>query len=334
MKVENIKIWAHEEYNYKMAYGFIPNIRFYLHEDENKRPFMLVVPGGGYGIVSYTESEVVAEVFFNKGYNVGVLAYTVNIVGKEPLKKQPLNDIARAIRYIRRNGDKFNLCVDKLCICGFSAGGHLSGSIAVHYDDIDETNEEYINISARPDAVILSYPVITFGEYTHKGSVENLISKDAYMSPEKYKDEIEYFSLEKQVTTNTPPCLIWHTATDASVPVENAYMFAQALQKVGVHYALHVFSYGPHGLSVANDRWRREDFGEPYTYEQLLYLSKAMEIGELCLTSEEEEILVNRNQMYNEYKSIRGTGNREPNEEVEIWVDVAEKWLNNIFKTQ
>ncbi len=334
MKVENIKIWDNGEYHYKMAYGFIPSITFYMHEDDVRRPFMLVVPGGGYGIVSYTEGEIVAEVFYNKGYNVGVLTYTVNITRSEPLKKQPLKDIGRAIRYIRKNSDKLNVFADKLCLCGFSAGGHLSGLIAAHHEDTDETNEEYLKFSARPDAVIMSYAVTTFGEYTHNGSVENVIASDVYSSIDKCKEEIEYFSLENHVSADMPPFFIWHTATDEMVPVENSYMFAQALQKVKVPYALHIFSYGPHMLSVANDRWQRTEFGEAYTYDQVHHLVRAMESGELKTTSEVEEILITRKQMFKNYnENIRGKGNQEPNEEVAIWVDVAEKWLEHILHT-
>ncbi len=333
MKVENIKIWDESEYRYKMAYGFIPSIMFYLHEDEVKRPFILVVPGGGYGIVSYTEGEIVAEEFYKRGYNVGVLIYTVNITRSEPLKKQPLEDIGRAIRYIRKNERRLNIFSDKLCLCGFSAGGHLSGLIAVHNEEIIEINEEYSSFSAKPDAIIMSYAVTTFGEYTHIGSVENVIGSDVFSSIEKYKDEIEYFSLENHVSSKMPPCFIWHTATDDMVPVENSFMFAQALQKEKVPYALHIFSYGPHMLSVVNDRWQRTEFGEAYTYDQVHHLLRAMESGELKPTRDVEEILVTRKQMFKNYnENIRGKGNQENNPEVAIWVDVVEKWLDKTLR--
>ncbi len=329
MKVENIKIWEQGEYNYKTAYGFIPSIMFYLHEDEVKRPFMLILPGGAYLLCSEAEGDVVAEEFFNRGYNVGVLNYTINMIKTEPLKKQPLNDIGRAIRYIRKNSEKLNVIEDKVCVCGFSAGGHLSGWIAVHYDDTDERNEEYLKFSARPDAAILGYARTTFGEEFKSDSLRNIVAQDVYEAFDKYKKEIDYLCLEKHVNSSTPPCFIWHTATDNAVPVSDAYTFAQALQKVKVPYGLHIFSFGPHGLSVANDRWERRDFGEPYTLEQIVHTLNAVETGELVPTAEIKGILDMYKDIYkncSDYSKERERAEAFP--EVAIWVDVAERWLN------
>ena len=75
-------------------------------------------------------------------------------------------------------------------------------------------------------------------------------------------------SLEKHVTADTPPCFLWQTATDESVPVENSYLFAKACKEAGVPYAHHVFSDGVHGMSVATEDWLEERGREPYTMEQ------------------------------------------------------------------
>lgn len=90
MRTEKITIWEQGEYDYPMAFGFEPNLRTYLHEDETVRPCMLVVPGGGYCIVSPTEGEIVAKKFYEKGYNAFVLTYTTNLLMAAPLKKQPI----------------------------------------------------------------------------------------------------------------------------------------------------------------------------------------------------------------------------------------------------
>ncbi len=328
MKVENIKIWEQGEYNYKTAYSFIPSVTFYLHEDEVKRPFMLISPGGAYFICAYEEGEVAAEEFFNRGYNVGVLNYTINILKTEPLKKQPLNDIARAIRYIRKNSNELNVIEDKVCVCGFSAGGHLSAWIAVHYDDTDETNEEYLSYSAKPDAAVLCYARTTFGEEFKSDSLRNIVAQNVYESFDEHKEAIDYLCLEKHVNSNTPPCFIWHTATDNVVPVSDAYTFAQALHKVEVPYALHIFSWGPHGLSVANDPWERRAFGEPYTLDQIVHTLKAVETGELTVTDENRGILAMYKDIYencSDYSKERERADSYP--EVSIWVDVAERWL-------
>ena len=108
----------------------------------------------------------------------------------------------------------------------------------------------YQTASAKPNAVILSYPVITSGDCAHRGSFTALLGADAS------EEELEYMSLEKQVTEDIPPCFLWQTAIDELVPVQNSFLFAQALQEKKIPYAFHVFSKGKHGLSLA-DEWIR-----------------------------------------------------------------------------
>ena len=252
MKKETLAIWQKGEYQYPLAFGFVPKLVSYIHEEgEQARPCMLVVPGGAYCVVSPTEGEIVAMEFYEKGYNAFVLTYTTNPLMLEPLKDQPMRDLSRAIRFIRSRAGEFCIDPDRLVICGFSAGGHLCASVCVHFADISD--EVYEGISNRPDAAILSYPVITSGDKAHQGSIQALLGADATEA------ELKYMSLETQVTENTPPCFLWQTATDEAVPVENSYLFAQALKEKGITFAHHVFSCGKHGLSLANEKWAAGD---------------------------------------------------------------------------
>ena len=91
---ERIELWHKEEYHYPAAHGFIPIMVSYIHEDELMHPAMLVVPGGGYRLVSPSEAHLVAMEFYQAGYNVFVLEYTVNTLDEAPLKLQPLKDIS------------------------------------------------------------------------------------------------------------------------------------------------------------------------------------------------------------------------------------------------
>ena len=203
MKRFEEKIWNEGEYTYKAAYGFVPNIHAYLHDDDEKRDCMIVLPGGGYCMCVPPEANIPAMEFYNRGMNVFVLTYTTDITFSVPLKKQPLLDAARAVRFIRKRDKEYNIDGKKIILCGFSAGAHVSGSLAVHFDDVPDENADYKDVSARPDGVILSYPVITTGEYTHIYSVWALLGQNAP------KEELDYFSLDKQVKENTTPCFIW-----------------------------------------------------------------------------------------------------------------------------
>ena len=273
MKTFIEKIWEPSEYNYAAAYGFEPNIHGYLHdEDTAARDGIIIVPGGGYCMCVPPEAEIVAKAFYNRGMNAFVLTYTTDITMSVPLKKQPLNDIARAVRFVRSRAKEYSL-TDKLIINGGSAGAHVCGSLAVHFDDVPDSNPKYKDISARPDGVILNYPVITTGEFTHIYSVWALLGQNAP------QEEMDYFSLEKNVRADTPPCFIWQTRDDNLVPVENSYLFAAALKEKGVPFAHYVFPSGFHGLSVATEDFFKGNFGEPYTMEQVERAVKAVKEG-------------------------------------------------------
>lgn len=116
---ERIELWHKEEYHYPAAHGFIPIMVSYIHEDELMHPAMLVVPGGGYRLVSPSEAHLVAMEFYQAGYNVFVLEYTVNPLDEAPLKLQPLKDISRAMRMIRFRAEQLHILSDQIVVCGF-----------------------------------------------------------------------------------------------------------------------------------------------------------------------------------------------------------------------
>ena len=270
-----IDIWDEGEYGYRASYGFRPNIRTYVHEDEEKRDCMLVIPGGGYCVVTPHEGELVAKKFYDLGFNTFVLTYTTDITMSVPLKKQPMKDAARAVRVIR---DKFAKDC-KLVVAGFSAGGHVVGSLITHFAEIED--KKYSDISCRPDAAIFGYPVITTGEYTHHWSVVALLGNVAT------DEELEYFSVEKNISSDTPPCFIWQTATDDLVPVENSYLLAKSLKANGVKFAQYIFPEGHHGLSLPNSDFFSGKAGGDFTMEQVNLAIENVRKGTTVDVSEE-----------------------------------------------
>ena len=269
MRKFKVDIWNKGEYDHPAAYGFVPFIKAYLHEDvkEAEKGVMLVAPGGGYCMCVPHEGEPVALDFYERGYDVYVLAYTTDITFSFPLKDQPLKDIARAVRLIRRARLDAGIRDEKLFICGFSAGAHLCGTLTVHFKDVKDPDKVLNRISCRPDAAILSYPVITMGRYTHKDSREALLGK----SPSK--EEIDYYSCEKNVAADTPPCFIWQTAEDELVPVNNSYLMAQSLIDKGIPCAHYVFPFGLHGLGIGREI---EEESDDYTFAQLYAMVKVL----------------------------------------------------------
>lgn len=332
MKQQKITIWKEKEYDYPMALGFVPNLMTYLHEDDQTRPCMLVVPGGGYCFVAPSEGECVAKKFCTKGYQAFVLTYTVNPLMNAPLKDQPMKDLSRAIRYIRKHAQEFHIDPERLVICGFSAGAHLCGSICVHHDDVKDLSGEYDGISNRPDAAVLSYPVITSGEKAHVGSFCALLGsqRDPVTGESRCtasEEELDYMSLENHVTADTPPCFLWQTVTDETVPVENSYLFAEACRKKGVFHAHHVFSHGRHGLSLADADWAAQRYGEPYTMEQTMNLLQAVREDRFPLP----EAVKGEFLKWFDAPQDTGAEDMAPNEEVAVWPELAEAWLKSLF---
>jgi len=210
----------------------------------NTRPAILILPGGGYAWCSKREADPVAMQFLQAGYNVFTLYYTCRSDETVPaLRWQPLIDAAGAILHIRRNAEQFGTDPAKIAICGFSAGGHLAASTAILWDA--EPVQKALGIhdtEARPDAVVLGYPVITAGEYRHDGSIVNLCGDDADLRATR--------SLENQVRDGLPPFFVWHTVEDQAVPVQNSLMLAGALTAHKVPLELHLFAHDGHGTST------------------------------------------------------------------------------------
>ena len=326
MTAQKHLIWKDAEYSYPMSAGFAPFLMSYIHPDGNSRPAMLVIPGGGYCFVSPTEAEPVAMEFYQGGYNAFVLTYTVNPLMNAPLKDQPLQDISRAIRLIRRKSREFSIHPDKVAVCGFSAGGHLAASLCVHWKDAGDPNPAYQAVSNRPNAGILCYPVITSGRFAHRDSFTALLGN------KPTEEDLRYTSLETQVTPDTPPCFLWQTAEDGAVPVENSYLFADACKRAGVGFAHHVFTKGQHGLSLANADWLAGRHGADYSTAQIAALREEVRAGKVPGAGPDamEGYFAPPEDAGPAYRAELEKACRQ----VEVWPMLAKAWLRDILELQ
>ena len=207
--------------------------------DSGHRWAVIICPGGGYQMVGPTEGEPVALEFLRAGIQAFVLRYSV-APDEHP---QQLLELAASVAYVRSNAARYG--IDRVAVCGFSAGGHLAGMLANlwHLPIIAETlggrAEDY-----RPDAAILGYPVISLEE---DGGCPGCV---AYMTGGELPEEL---SLEKSVTAQNPPAFVWCTVSDPMVPVVNTLRYVQALREKSIPFEAHLFQNGPHAMACATE---------------------------------------------------------------------------------
>ena len=207
---------------------------------------IIICPGGGYvRLAIVKEGTGLAKMLNDLGVSVFVLKYRLVEYGQPA----PLQDVLRAVRLVRSRATEFGIRPDRIGVMGSSAGGHLAASAATLFDAPEgKTGAELDAVSARPTFVSLLYPVITMKDpYVHAGS------RKALLGEHPTQELLDRWSLEQQVTPQTPPAFLIHTEEDTSVPLENSLLFFQALRRNKVDAELHFFEKGPHGFGTRTD---------------------------------------------------------------------------------
>lgn len=206
------------------------------------RKALLVIPGGGYGgVCSDREGEPVALAFIPYGYNAFVLKYSVG--RKRPFPAQ-LIEAATAIKHIKDNAEEYGIDPEELFVVGFSAGGHLTASCGIlwKHPAIYEALDMPYGYN-KPKGIMPIYPVIR----GHEGSFKNLWCTD-----EPTEEQRAQTYLDLHVDADSAPAFVWHTFTDATVPVQDSIALANAYVKAGIPMELHIYPKGPHGMALAN----------------------------------------------------------------------------------
>lgn len=212
----------------------------------NNAPTVLICPGGAYKFISDSnEGKPFAEKLNERGYNAFVLFYSVGSGnGRYPY---PLRDVARAMQFIKSKSEELKINADEISLMGSSAGGHLCSFFATQYERF-ENEYNGTDYSLKPKALVLTYPVITMCEQTHK------VSRRIFLGAFSGKPEREAASVNLQVTCDYPPTFMWHNKDDSSVNAENSIMLHDALKKCGVKNEIHLYETGGHGIGLAKGK--------------------------------------------------------------------------------
>lgn len=202
---------------------------------------IICCPGGGYfGVSINNEGHDYAQWMNKLGITMVLLKYRMPNGHAEI----PLNDSEQAIRMVRDHASEWGVNPHKVGIMGHSAGGHFAATLSTLYTSAE----------TRPDFSVLVYPVISMdAAITHMGSRENLLGK------QPSAEQVEHYSLEKQVNTQTPPAFLVLAADDETVNPENSLRYYSALLKNGIkNCVLHTYPTGGHGFG----------FGDSFLYKR------------------------------------------------------------------
>lgn len=265
MNVQTFKLYPDREDVTLTAYilDYSPDIQFSVN-----RPGVLICPGGGYEHCSDREAEPVALKFATMGYHAFVLRYSVQnengyAIEDGPVIKPrlshpaPVREIGMSFMILHEHAEEWRLDTEKIAICGFSAGGHNCAMYAAYW------NTELVrgalgvpSSTLRPAAAILGYPLIDFlllKEDTDSGTWKDGLANISFAGTTDPSDELlEQLSPARHLTPDTPPCFIWATTEDRSVPVRHSLVMANACADANIPFELHIYERGPHGLSLAD----------------------------------------------------------------------------------
>ncbi len=213
----------------------------------------VICPGGGYVGLADHEGRAYAQWLNDHGIVGFVLKYRLG--GRDGYHHPAmLQDVSRAIRLVRANATEWRIDPHRIGIMGSSAGGHLASTVLTHFDSGNSNAVDMVERqSSRPDLGILCYAVITMGDLTHRGSRNALLGTNATPAL------VQELSNELHVTRDTPPCFVWSTEEDRTVPVENSLMFVEALRKARVPFDVHIYQKGGHGMGLGVRQYPPED---------------------------------------------------------------------------
>ena len=244
MRYEKVDLYAH--FSVERPEGALGELTCWYTETSPKvsvsrrRPAVLILPGGAYTWTSPREAEPVALRFAARGWAAFVLDYSC-----APLSfPVSLREAALAMRYIRENAQAMEIDPHMVAAMGFSAGGHLCGTLGTLWDAPEVADLAPAEM-VRPDALGLCYPVAVSWGRTHEKSFENITAGDRKLW--------ERLSLDALVRPDMPPVFLWHTRNDGAVPCRNSLELACAMEKAGADFAMHIYRSGCHGLSTADE---------------------------------------------------------------------------------
>ncbi len=237
----------------------------YANETYDDKPFLvpylvpgsdkcvIACPGGAYLTKSIAaEGSHIAKFLNDAGISCFVLWYR-----SYPYRAPYMFlDLQRAIRFLRRNADKYGINPAKITTVGFSAGGNLCSVEATVMrnrpvtdfvpdykpDNVDEED-------GMPNAVGLVYPAVTFAGDKIQAVMD---SKEGYNDPVRNREFAAKYETKDYIKAGDPPYFLCNALDDEVIDSFLMIEFSKALRKKNVPQELHIFPYGGHGFGACD----------------------------------------------------------------------------------
>jgi acetyl esterase/lipase len=241
--------------------GDVPKMYVYPATGTGPHSAVIVMPGGGYAhLAMEREGGAEARWLNERGVTAFVLEYRL---GPRYHFPSPMQDGARAVRYVRSHAAELYVAKDRIGLWGFSAGAHLAGYLAaVHDRGAAGASDPIERVSDRPDFVVLSY-----GRFSMDQVIPRKTNLQGLLGDHPTQAMIDAVWVAKLVTKDTPPCFIFSTTADQIVNSMNSTALYDALKRAGVPAELHIFERGGHGTGMAQGM---KDLPELAIYPTLL----------------------------------------------------------------
>jgi acetyl esterase/lipase len=206
---------------------------------------MVICPGGGYHNIEPFRDDANGAIWFSQhGIACFVLRYRI---GTEGYRYPEITaDARRAMRLVRSRAKEWSIDTARIGIYGVSAGGHLAAVTSNYFDSGNPGASDPIDrLGCRPRFSLLLMPVISMdARWTYQPGVPNFLGNNPSQSL------IDSFSMEKHITSKTPPTFLAHDYDDGLVTYLNSIMYRDSCiaHGIGVKF-LRVYNCG-HGITT------------------------------------------------------------------------------------
>ncbi|MEY2407834.1 MAG: hypothetical protein QOF48_504 [Verrucomicrobiota bacterium] len=249
----NAKVVRTEDVIYGRKFGTALTLDVFEPRSKNGCAILFMVSGGFFSSHEAINPKSY-EPFLNRGYTVFAIVH-----GSQPKFQIPeiVEDIHRAVRYVRHHADRWQLNPDKFGITGASAGGHLSLTMGTQgHPGKPDAKDPIDRRSSAVQAVACFFPPTDFLNWGEKGEDGVGYGPTAQFKPafgskadsaEGRQELGRAISPIRFVTSNMPPTLVIHGDADKLVPIFQARSFETKCREQGAPFQLVVRAGADHG---------------------------------------------------------------------------------------